>query len=730
MKTNKRTLKLLSAIVASTLLMPTMITKADSNIIKEETVYVNLNHDGNVNDKLSSIWIHSNLHRDPIIDTSTLKNLVNIKNDDEPNRKNNEVVWDTKGKDIYYQGEPIEELPLEINVKYSLEGKDVNPQSIVGESGRLEMKIEIVNKDKFIVKTKNNTTRSIYTPYLIATVVDLPTDKFTNITINTGKLISDGSRQIVSNISLPGIKESLGIEKELKNIPDDLIITADVEDFEMGSIMFAATSEIPEIDGLESAQDLIELMDGLKGLGEASEKLVEATEKIYLGQKDLNFGVGKLVDGTGELAKGSEKLLRGSSDLNRGLNSAYEGSKQIRGGADELSSGAKELGQGFSDLGEGTLEFGNKAIEFAQGAAQIAQGVSSIPGNTKALEAGMNNVISVTKSLQKGQEDLSVGLDQSIEALKEIRTGKEKESKVVSLLLKATDGLDLIADKMDKLPGLEELASKMKTTLQGQREALLGMENSSHQLIEALEQVEVGLTQAQTASNQLAQGTKGLNEGQKQINSGLIELANGSQDLIIASDQLSQGSKGLQEGATRINENAKIAKIGASKFAAGAMELSYATQDLSGGLGQLNEGAGELQQGISQLDKGTRELFKGGEEVKVGSGKLLEGSMGLNEAMNMFNDEGIKRITDELNNNDLDLEDLMERKDDLVKLSKENKSFSGISKDMEGKLKFIMKTESVKKEQFMERPVIDNTQKVVEDKGFINWLKTIFKKKS
>ena len=725
MKSNNKVNKCLALVLAASVVSPTMVS-ASPIVTKEETVYAILDNEGKVNEKISSIWIHSDSALDKVEDTSSLDDIVNIKSDIEPSREADKLIWDVNESDIYYQGTPAKDLPIETNIKYFLDNEEVNPEDILGKDGKFRLEIEVINKDK---------REELYAPYIVATVVDLPTDKFFNIDTNTGKLISDGSRQIVSHIALPGLKESLNLEKDLKSIKDKLEITADVVDFEMESIMFAVTSEFPEIDAIDSAKDLDDLMDGLDKIEEASDKLIEATEKLADGQKELDKGIDKFIEGANKLSLGSNDLLNGSNKLKDGISSAHAGSKQINQGANTLANSAGQLGQGFSDLGDGTVEFSNKAAEFSKATNQVSEGLSSIPESTKALQAGMEELIASTDTIKNGQENLTNGLNKSTEALQQIKAGKEKESKVIGLLLKGTSGLDAIADGLEKIPGADGLAGKMKEALGEQRAALEGIQNSSNELVAALDQVEVGLREAKEASGQLSQGTKSLNEGQKKINGGLGELANGTASLKDASDQLSQGSAGLQDGANKINNNAKAAKSGANQFSAGSKGLADATRDLSSGLGELNKGSSELNKGIAQLGEGTKELASGGKELKDGSKQLVDGSQELNEGMSKFSDEGLSKITEELEGSDLNIEDLIDRKDELVRLSKENHSFSGKAEDMEGKLKFIMKTESIKKEEAeveVEKGIIEEEIEVEEietakeSKGLIGRIKDIF----
>ncbi len=46
------------------------------------------------------------------------------------------------------------------------------------------------------------------------TAMILPTDNFRNVTIDNGKIISDGQRNIVVGVGMPGLKDSLNLSSE------------------------------------------------------------------------------------------------------------------------------------------------------------------------------------------------------------------------------------------------------------------------------------------------------------------------------------------------------------------------------------------------------------------------------------------------------------------------------------------------------------------------------------
>lgn len=725
MKANKTISRILAMVMILTLVSSNMVL-GEGVVKKEETVYVNLNNNGEDLEKISSIWIHSNSPLKNLEDKTILEDVVNVKGEETPKVEDGKLMWNTDNKDIYYQGKVKRQIPIKPKIKYYLDGKKVEPEEIVGQSGEIRIRIDIENKDNRSIHLKKGETKTGYAPYLVVTVVDLPMDKFNNVKINMGKIVSDGSNQIITFISLPGLKDSLGVDDNLLDLEEYLEIIADVEDFEMRPIVFTATSKIPEIDALDDAEDLDQLIDGVEKIKEASEKLTEATQKLYEGQLELDKGLDEFIQGVDKIKFGSHTLLDGSLKLKEGLNVTYDGSKKIDEGANSLSQSANQLGEGFEGLGNGTVEFSNKAMEFSQGAAQVAEGVDKIPESTEALRGGMEELIQGTDTIKNGQDSLSEGLGKSLEAIEKIKEGKEKEGKVVDLLLKGVGGLDKIAAAIESFPGGTALSQSMKEALEQQRLALEGLKSSSQQLVLALEQLEEGLIQAEGASIELAQGIENLNIGQKRISGGLGELAQGTKGLKGASSQLIEGSSGLQQGAGTINENAQKAKEGAGKFSQGSKALSQGAKELTEGLGELNKGADRLHGGIEELSKGASQLTEGGGKLREGSQRLTEGSRELNEGMNQFHDDGINKMWEEVKDVDMDIVQVIDIKDELVRISKENNSFSGISDNMEGSLKFIMKTEGVKGIEKEEKLVVNNETE--EESGFLAWIKEIFKR--
>ena len=198
-----------------------------SKVTKDETVYVNADADG----KVSKITVSDQLvgagSEKSVKDASSLSDIQNVKGDETYTGSGDSMVWDSDGNDIYYQGSSDKELPVGVNFTYYLDGKEIAPKDLAGKSGKLTIKIQYTNNTS--VQTKvGDKTETMKTPFVMMTGLILPGDNFSNVTIDNGKVINDGSRNIVLGFGVPGLKEDLDLDsvkdklKDAKNDADKL----------------------------------------------------------------------------------------------------------------------------------------------------------------------------------------------------------------------------------------------------------------------------------------------------------------------------------------------------------------------------------------------------------------------------------------------------------------------------------------------------------------------------
>ena len=182
--------------------------------LKDETVYVKLDASG----KVSSVTVSDQLKNigglKSIEDVSGLKNIENVKGEESFTQDGGKLMWNGAGEDIVYQGTTEKKLPIGIRVSYTLDGKEISAEELTGKSGHLKIRYEYEN-------TTGDGGGS-YTPFLMVTGLILNTEKFSDVTIENGKLVSDGDRDLAIGMGIPKMKDALNVADI--DIPDYFVL--------------------------------------------------------------------------------------------------------------------------------------------------------------------------------------------------------------------------------------------------------------------------------------------------------------------------------------------------------------------------------------------------------------------------------------------------------------------------------------------------------------------------
>ena len=210
---------------------------AGTSAEKEETVYVKSSATGAPDEVIVSAWLKNTDAADTLTDVTDLQDIENVKGEETFSQNGSEVVWNADGKDIYYQGTTDRELPVEVQISYYLDGKEISPEELAGKDGHVRIRFTYVNREK---------SGEVYTPFAMVTGMVLPSEHFSNVTVEHGRLVSDGEKEMVIGMGFPGVADSLNLEGkenlEEIEIPDYFEMEADVTDFELSMTMTAATN--------------------------------------------------------------------------------------------------------------------------------------------------------------------------------------------------------------------------------------------------------------------------------------------------------------------------------------------------------------------------------------------------------------------------------------------------------------------------------------------------------
>lgn len=424
----------------------------DDKLYKEETVYVNADAAGNTDEITVSNWLkNSGDVSGKLTDKSTLNDIKNVKGDEKYTADGDKITWNTDGKDIYYQGTTDKELPVSVKLTYYLDGKEIQPNKLKGKSGHLKIKVNYENKSKKNVEV-NGKIENMYTAFVMMTGMILPNDNFTNVTIDNGKVISDGNRSIVVGFGMPGLKESLNLD-DIKDaddltIPESLEVEADVTDFEMSSTFTVGLSDLTKDLDLDNIADMDSLQNALDELDDAALELVS--------------GSNTLSDGTKTLADGVDSYTEGADTLNDAIQKYLSKDGELSGSVTEYVNGVNKVVKGVNDYAKGTTTLANGVTSYVGGEKKLAKGAKQLTtlsdGLTK-IQGAIDKMKASTDGKGEAKEDLTVASAQLAAGTKELK--EALGSKEVQTLLTQVDGMVKTGNEM--IEETEKLQTAMNT---------------------------------------------------------------------------------------------------------------------------------------------------------------------------------------------------------------------------------------------------------------------------
>ena len=289
---SKSAVRAVALVMATSMIGSTVVEAAE--VTKDESVYVTLDSTGNVKKTIVSNWLHSDEKDITVIDKSNLDDIKNVKGDEEPRISGEKLTWNMEDTDLYYRGNSTSKLPLDVSVKYFLDDEECDPEDMAGKSGKIRIELEVKNTE-FKDTEINGKTKRIYSPLTVAAVVTLPVDKFSAVTTDGGKMLSEGNNTIVGFACAPGLKESLDLDSIPLDIDfndklkDKLIVEADVENFSLGPIMITATPNLPaDLNELDSATTISDVRDKLTKLQDGIDKIADGSTQINDGLQEAN----------------------------------------------------------------------------------------------------------------------------------------------------------------------------------------------------------------------------------------------------------------------------------------------------------------------------------------------------------------------------------------------------------------------------------------------------------
>ena len=725
--------------------------KADaSKVSKEETVYVTMDANGKKDEVIVSDWLKNAGINGKISDVSDLKDIQNTKGNEKFTQDDSTLTWDAKKNDIYYQGTSDKELPVGMEISYKLDGKEVSAKDLAGKSGKFEMNIKYTNSSKKKVTVDGKETE-IYTPFLMATGMILSTDKFQNIKVDNGEVVSEGDNDIIMAYGMPGLKDSLDLagldfgddvtidtDKINDKITDTVKITADVKDFEMGASYTVATASLfkdidfGDIDSLDDLDDKMDdlkdaanklvdgadtLSDGLKTLNSNIKKYNKAIKTLNKSVGTLNTGATKLNKGVGTYTKSADKLFKGVIKYSDGTKTFAQSTKKYTAGAKALVDGAGKISSSAEQFPASYKQFNDSLTSYVNGVntllaeenmTKLSSGVNSLKAGVESLDSGLTSAISGVDTINAVAKQLE-GTDAKTTALRDsINTTKEKMETAAKNAAteqeKATyqAQVQLCESMLTYMGNVQKAGVGLDAVTNGKPDSEATDQNGKKDLKLGLQTMEAATSKTSTETN-LYNGLSALQSSAKTMSDSAATIRGYKTPILEASGKINASVGTLTEAVKTLYKSGTTLTANNKKLNDAATTLTKSSKTVKSGSKQLKANSGTVRSGMSTLAGGTKKLYKATNtlvtttnKVAKGVNKLDNGASKLASGTKEFKEDGVDKLTDTMNSILDGVSDTKDRAEAVNNAAANYKSFSGISGEMDGSVKFIITTKEIK----------------------------------
>lgn len=490
--------------------------KVDGKISsKDEVVYATLNANGDLED----IYVVNTLdvaQAGEILDHGTYDSVKNLTDLSELKQEGETVRLEAPEGKFYYQGnmEKNTEMPWDITISYTLDGKNVDPSDLAGKTGHVVINIQTVANE--------NGDKIFFENYLLQVSLLLP-NKYGNIEASGGMIANAGKNKQITFTVMPGEEEEFRVE-------------ADAEDFEFQGVEIAAVPSTLPID----TSEMTSMTDDMGALSDAIGELNSGVADLKDGVSQLNNGASSLLDGSAQYQKGISQLSGKSSEIVgasksiaealQAMSSSLSGDtpemdvtslSELPGTLTQLADGLKDTANALSDLQEGyslayqTLGNTINGIPTYQLSQEDKDALYASGADTNVLDkliashSAAQEVKGVYSNFKTVFDSVGPALSQSSEAIK-----------VVSgTLTSIADGLSKSLEDMD-MSGLAEL-----------QKGLASLSSQYGEFHAGLVSYTGGVSQLSASYNQLHSGISGLSGGTDELEKGVVELHEGTEEL-------------------------------------------------------------------------------------------------------------------------------------------------------------------------------------------------------
>lgn len=552
---------------------------------KEEVVYATLKADGS----LDSTYVVNSFSGGEITDYGDYSAVKMLNTDDPIQQQGDEITFSTDEEKVYYQGDlPDAKLPWNISLTYSLDGNEISPEELAGNTGALEIRFQVTENPEC--------TGSFYEDYALQATFTLDTEQCKSITAPDATIANVGGDKQLTYTILPGE----GI---------DTLISADVTDFEMNAVSINGIrlNLSVDVDDQEIRDKVSELMDAVNQLDDGAAKLSDGSETV-------KGGTSQVKDGASTLHSGVSQLDQGVVALQSGLETVQQGLDTLNSQSATLTSGSKEFRDALQTMQAAvdSISVTNEDLsQLATASGEIREAIDQLYTGATTLQQNLG--VAQYKALMAQN-----GLD--VDSLK-----AQNASAVATI-----QGYEDLLEQMSGIPGLSGVVDTYKSQLLGTAEQIKALLNAN---TAALQGTESYLDEVSAQLPALTEGLAQLKTQYETFDTAITQLVNALGNMTGNLATLASGIDQLTNRYTELDNGINNYTDGVAQLAAGYSQVMEGVSSLAQGSKELVSGSGDLYDGTVELYDGVTSLCNGAQEMADGTGEFREEAPNMKEEL-------------------------------------------------------------------------------------------------
>ena len=612
-KRNIKRKKILTKIMIITIIMtlialtPSVVGfTSEAGVQKNETVYVILDHDGKVKDEriVNRVWGMD--ENSEWVDYGDYLEILNMVSADEPEVEKDRIIWPMDILaigDLYYQGITDKDLPVEVKIRYYLDGKEIEGEELAGKSGDIKIDIKVRNKlkqDDVISYTGYSDTQKesdneYYTPLLVQVSLTVDLDIFSDVSAEGASKVVTGSEMSIGFGTYPYPEEEFTIEMKGENIelePINIVVIP---------------QNLPFQDTGDTKEGLIEMADGLEDIGDNAYKVVDGLDEILNEANNLTDGIEQFVDAIAEINNGVYEINKNSSSIGNGM-------EELISGLDTLRSESSALASGINEIKTNTDTISSAISGLAGGALDLSTNITLLHSGMAAFQTGHTDLSALAEAILAAYPDIPENAQ-----IRNLALGVISEKSAVDGFVSAIGTIDTGAD--DLSAGLSGLSGNFSLYSSG------------------VDKIASGTSALPEGVGKLTNGMRSLYNGWKEYSDGISKLNEGTNEFYNETVNFPEDINKLLDGIEKIRDVVKeLTEKGIIKIEDGVIEsidnIEF-SEALEKKLDELAESYNSFIDNNKNLDSEVQFVMQT-EEIKIDRSSTSEEPVKADENLTFF----------------------------------------------------------------------------------------------